>query len=79
MTELIVTEIGMILAFIVGYIFGKNSKSSTTYGKLKMTKHDKEMKKKQDEKFEKDNDDLQTTLDNINNYDGTGAGQKKYN
>jgi hypothetical protein len=73
--ELIVTEIGMLLAFIVGFIFGKYSKSKPAIGKIKLTKTEQKRKEQED----RANDDLQITLDNINNYNGTGVGQKKYN
>ncbi len=75
MMELVITEIGMLLAFIVGYIFGKGAKSKPILGKLRMSKKEKQARAQ----YEKESDDLQTTLDNINNYNGTGVGQKKYN
>ena len=80
MTELIVTEIGMLLAFIVGYIFGKNSRSNTNsvVGKIKMTKSEKKAQQDKKDDIIRRNEELQITLDNINNYNGSAIGQKDY-
>ncbi len=80
MTELIVTEIGMLLAFIVGYIFGKNSRSNTNsvVGKIKMTKSEKKAQQDKKDDIIRRNEELQITLDNINNYNGSALGQKDY-
>ena len=80
MTELIVTEIGMLLAFIVGYIFGKNSRSNTNsvVGKIKMTKSEKKAQQDKKDDIIRRNEELQITLDNINNYNGSATGQKDY-
>lgn len=76
MIELIVTEIGMLMAFIVGYIFG-NKKDVTRNNPIKKIKlhHEKKVNEKE---MERHNEDIQITMANINNYDGTGAKQMNY-
>lgn len=76
MIELIVMEIGMLMAFITGYILGsnKNTKKENPIKRIKLH-HEKKMT---EQAIERHNKDLEVTLNNINNYDGTGANQKKY-
>ena len=75
MIELILTEIGMLLAFVVGFILGKTGKVNNPVESLKLYKQ----KKKAEQKNKEQINDEEITLHNINNYNGTGAGQKKYN
>jgi hypothetical protein len=77
MIELIIMEIGMLMAFIVGYIFGisKDSKKENPIKRIKLH-HEKKINEKEENRRK---DELEITMANINNYDGTGANQRKYN
>ena len=76
---LVLSEVMIVIAFYLGYKIGSKEEIKTPIEKVKEIKQEhKENKenKKEIEKENKRNEIIDIMLENIDNYNGTGLGQK---